>query len=232
MTEPRRLLDNRDLAGDAHELLRALSRPQEPSGAKTAELAAKLAQMTAASTGVAVPAVKTALWVKVSLALAAAVLAAAGLYLMRGSESSSPPRTLELVTPLTSVSMPVGSALLVAPPPSLSAQESSPPVSAKAAPAPSVRPSRDTLAAEEALLERARKSAAASPARALTLLDQYKREFPHGQLAAERMFLSADVLSRLGNQQAAQRERDALLRTFPRSVYAAQVRANSPTGAH
>lgn len=41
------------------------------------------------------------------------------------------------------------------------------------------------------------------------------------------MFLSADVLARLGNQAAADREKAALVRAFPRSVYAAQVKASS-----
>jgi TolA-binding protein len=88
---------------------------------------------------------------------------------------------------------------------------------------------RDSLAEEEALLEQARQLAGHSPSQALALLQQYQRRFPSGQLAAERMFLSVDVLKRLGNTTGARKQADALIRAFPSSVYAAQVKPQSST---
>jgi hypothetical protein len=90
------------------------------------------------------------------------------------------------------------------------------------------RPSpRDHLADEEALLEQARRLAGSSPGQALGLLQQYQRRFPSGQLVAERMFLNVDVFTRLGKTDAARKQADALMRAFPGSVYAAQVKARS-----
>jgi hypothetical protein len=79
---------------------------------------------------------------------------------------------------------------------------------------------RDSLAAEEALLEAARQLLASSPAHALSLLQKHKTQFPSGQLSAERMYLSVDALQRLSNVGAAQREAAALTKYYPNSVYA------------
>jgi Tfp pilus assembly protein PilF len=86
----------------------------------------------------------------------------------------------------------------------------------------------DALAEEELLLERARRESVSSPAAALELLQQHEQKFPRGQLGAERMFLRVDVLKRLGNSAAAQRQAEVLIRQYPRSVYAAQLKAKQP----
>jgi Tfp pilus assembly protein PilF len=85
--------------------------------------------------------------------------------------------------------------------------------------APSVEP-RDRLAEEEAILEEARKTLAQDPARALTLLRRHQSRFAHGELTAERMYLSVDCLLRLGKRDAAKREADALVERYPNSAYA------------
>jgi Tfp pilus assembly protein PilF len=83
---------------------------------------------------------------------------------------------------------------------------------------------RDTLAEEEALLEQARRALTTSPGTALTLLRQHQQRFPAGQLTAERLFLSVDALRRTGDRAGADRQAQALLKRFPRSVYAGQLR--------
>jgi hypothetical protein len=79
----------------------------------------------------------------------------------------------------------------------------------------------DALAEEEALLERARRSASSAPRQALKLLREHRRQFPNGQLAAERLFLSVNVLERLGEMDAAREQARLLIARFPDSVYAA-----------
>jgi TolA-binding protein len=79
---------------------------------------------------------------------------------------------------------------------------------------------RDKLAEEEALLEQARHALRSEPRRALSLLRQHQSQFPDGQLAAERMYLMVGCLARLGQRAEARRHADALLRHYPKSVYA------------
>jgi len=79
---------------------------------------------------------------------------------------------------------------------------------------------RDSLAAEEALLEAARQALTRDPARSLSLLHQHRSQFPSGQLSAERMYLSVDCWQRLGNVTAAKREAAALAKYYPNSAYA------------
>lgn len=86
-------------------------------------------------------------------------------------------------------------------------------------------PSTDTLAQEETILEGARRALATSPARALRLLSLHQRRFPAGELTAERLFLRADALRRLGRTAEARRQADALVKRFPTSAYARLVPA-------
>src|SRR4029077_4348596 len=68
------------------------------------------------------------------------------------------------------------------------------PRTAPAAPAARTTTSGDTLAREIALIDAARANLATAPAPALATLETHRREFPSGQLAAEREFLAVEAL--------------------------------------
>ena len=62
------------------------------------------------------------------------------------------------------------------------------------------------------------------PAAALAQLDRHEREFPRGQLAAEREFFAVQALHRLGRDAEARTRGDALLARFSTSPYASRTR--------
>ncbi|MES1177462.1 MAG: hypothetical protein ABUL62_24280 [Myxococcales bacterium] len=232
MSEPRRLLDDLNAPPEAAALLRSLSAPTPPSAAKQAELGRQLAALTSPAPIIAAGA---SLWVKGALVIGALGMAGAVVWALRPAPTVVNVPTIASSNAPAAVSAPVAANSAVAPvepaPPVDAARADALPSSASAASAASAgrsKPSpRDNLAEEEALLEQARRLAGSSPGQALTLLQQYQRRFPSGQLAAERMFLSVDVLTRLGKTAAARKQADALMRAFPSSVYAAQVKARS-----
>jgi hypothetical protein len=81
----------------------------------------------------------------------------------------------------------------------------------------------DALAREIALVDAARGDLAGAPARALVALDAHRREFPRGQLAAEREFLAVEALRRM-NRLAEARARAAELEArYPSSSYASRA---------
>jgi hypothetical protein len=226
MSEPRRLLEDVTAPSEAAALLRSLYAPTPPSAAKQAELGRQLAALASPAPIVAAGA---ALWVKGALVIGALGIAGAVVWALRPTPSEPPPVVVNPPAVVNApVQPPVSSESAAAPvepaPPTDVPRADAPPSTAgtRAKPSP-----RDNLAEEEALLEQARRLAGSSPGQALTLLQQYQRRFPAGQLAAERMFLSVDVLARLGKNEAARKQADALMRAFPGSVYAAQVKARS-----
>lgn len=217
MSDPKRLLDELGQGSEAGSLLRALRGAEPPSLEKQAELVQRMLTPSAAplpATGVSA---KT--WAGVGAAVLACGLGAAWLW---WPAEAAPPRKPPpaVVAPLPSLapSLPA-EPLPKMPAPDLVAPSSPPPVavSGKAA-------ARDTLAEEEALLEQARRALGSSPGAALTLLRQHQQRFPAGQLTAERMFLSVDALRRAGDRAGADRQAQALLKRFPTSVYAGQLR--------
>lgn len=224
MSEPRRLLHDVNAPSEAAALLRSLAVPTAPSAEKQADLGRQLAALASPAPIVAAGA---ALWVKGALVIGAISIAGAVVWALRPTPSEPPPAVVSppaIVTPPVQPSVPSATAP-IAPAPTPDAPRGDVPSSASGTRA---RPSpRDNLAEEEALLEQARRLAGSSPGQALTLLQQYQRRFPAGQLSAERLFLSVDVLTRLGKTDAARKQADALMRAFPSSVYAAQVKARS-----
>jgi hypothetical protein len=83
--------------------------------------------------------------------------------------------------------------------------------------------SADTLAREIALIDAARSDLGAAPARALGALETHKREFPRGQLAAEREFLAVEALRRMNRTEEARRRAGELEVRYPSSSYAARA---------
>ncbi|HEX2876226.1 MAG TPA: hypothetical protein VHP33_33470 [Polyangiaceae bacterium] len=219
MSDPKRLLDDLDAGSDAGSLLRAMRAPEAPSPEKQTELVQRMLTLSVAPVAAGIGAKS---WFGAGAALVT-VGAAATFFLWPAAESA--PRVRPPLAPV------VASAPQVTPPepppqrPAIpAAPEPSPPGTPPAS-AVSGKPSaRDTLAEEEALLEQARRALGSSPRAALGLLRQHQQRFPGGQLTAERMFLSVDALRRAGDSAGAERQAQALLKRFPSSVYAGQLR--------
>jgi hypothetical protein len=95
-----------------------------------------------------------------------------------------------------------------------------------AAPAPApveaVSPN-DMLAREVPLIDAGRSELATSPSRALATLETHRREFPRGQLAAEREFLAVQALVQMNRIEDAKQRADELATRFPASSYAARA---------
>lgn len=87
-----------------------------------------------------------------------------------------------------------------------------------------VPPREDPLVYEAGMLQSASAVLASDPREALSRLDRHEREFPHGQLAAEREFLAVDALRALGRHADARARAEALVSRFPASPYAARAR--------
>jgi hypothetical protein len=106
-----------------------------------------------------------------------------------------------------------------APPPPSQAPAPSPPP-----PSPPPSPPRADLAAERALLERARESLLASDApRALVTLNDHARRFPRGQLAEEREALTILALARSNQPERARTRAERFLTAHPQSLHRAVV---------
>jgi len=95
-----------------------------------------------------------------------------------------------------------------------------------AAPAPApveTTSPNDMLAREVPLIDAGRSELATSPSRALATLETHRREFPRGQLAAEREFLAVQALVQMNRIEDAKRRAEELATRFPTSSYAARA---------
>jgi hypothetical protein len=81
----------------------------------------------------------------------------------------------------------------------------------------------DMLAREVPLIDAGRSELATSPSRALAALETHRREFPRGQLAAEREFLAVQALVQMNRLEEAKRRAEELATRFPTSSYAARA---------
>ncbi len=251
MTDPKRLVDG-DAPDAARKLLFAIDVPRPPDAAKELELAHKLATLTASTGALPAPALGGS-WLPVAL-VCGVLLGGGALWLamrrpMPGASDSaaitaatqfpvSSPSDVDAQRP--EMSRTPGR---IADPRAPEPREPEPREDgalrqdaggSRVQPGAVSNPrrkaaARDLLAEEEALLERVRVLASSSPARAWPLLEKHRRRFPDGQLVAERLFLSFDVLSRLGKKQAAHAQFEALTRKFPGSVYTRELERRSQT---
>lgn len=80
------------------------------------------------------------------------------------------------------------------------------------------------LRAELELLEAARAQVSSKPSRALALLDDHRRKFPHSQLSSERALLRVEALLGLGRREEAVRLADRLLRSESHGLYEQRLR--------
>jgi hypothetical protein len=90
------------------------------------------------------------------------------------------------------------------------------------APAETVAPN-DSLAREIPLIDTGRSELATAPSRALAALETHRREFPRGQLAAEREFLAVQALLQMNRLAEAKRRAEELATRYPTSSYAARA---------
>lgn len=229
MADPKRWLTDGDAPEAAIELLRALDVPAPPSIEKQGELVRQLAALAAPAAGA--PALATGVLIKVGLVCSAAIGGAVFLAtrLVTDAPPPSAPQT-ETVSPAR-VAAPAQPELLT----ELSAaREDERKLIVHEGVVPSKRPKpeaapRDTLAEEEALLERARGLISTDADAAWFLLEQHRRRFPAAQLAAERIFLSIEALERRGDIDAASSQEKRLAHEYPESVYARQLKAARKT---
>jgi hypothetical protein len=90
------------------------------------------------------------------------------------------------------------------------------------APAEAVAPT-DSLAREIPLIDAGRSDLATAPSRALAALEAHRREFPRGQLAAEREFLAVQALLQMNRIADANKRAAELAARYPASSYAARA---------
>ena len=81
----------------------------------------------------------------------------------------------------------------------------------------------DSLAREVPLIDEGRADLATAPSRALAVLETHRREFPHGQLAAEREFLAVQALLQMNRMADAKKRAEDLAVHYPSSSYAARA---------
>jgi hypothetical protein len=99
---------------------------------------------------------------------------------------------------------------------------------APVATSPEREAARLSLTRELAAVDAARATLARGEARkALSLLDAYTQNHPHGRLELEAEVLRIDALARSGQADAAKVRAQAFLRRHPNSVLAARVRAHA-----
>ena len=92
------------------------------------------------------------------------------------------------------------------------------------APAPAPQTKNDGLSREVPLIDAGRADlAAGAPSRALESLETHRREFPRGQLAAEREFLAVQALVQMNRGGEAKQRAEELATRFPSSSYAARA---------
>lgn len=163
-----------------------------------------------------------------ALALVGALLGGAAVVAVRAWSATPAPET----APPPTAPAAAAPASAIVPPPPLPAPTEAPPVAAPATPpvkhargAPSAsQPAEDTLAAESALVGRARATLEPTPAAALALLEDHARRFPRGELAAERDFLRIKALRRVDRSDEARERARTYATKYPSSPYAPAVR--------
>ena len=198
-----------------------------------AVLASGLSSAPVATGGARAPRSKLAKW---GWAGPAVLVSGALLFAPRiwhGREKSMPAPSASAVSAVSAVSapnlppMPAADVGVAPPEVAPSANALIPPVSSsRAGDAQKIVPrSRDGLAEEVALLSRAETEfRAGRPAKALLLLSEHQRKFPHGALAEERAAARIQALCALGRNDEANAQLTQLLHISPNSAHEARAR--------
>lgn len=243
MKEPERWLNNPDAAPPgAVDLLRAASPPRMPVPEVRARLGSELEMLAnAASVLPRFP------WWRVGVGAAVVALGAAGWWGL--SRHDGPARVMESPPPaaraeLPSIAIRHTESWTPPLPPAAESPRPAPAPRLNATRRPALRPTMpprgappaiaitrsqspviagDSLAREAALIEDARHTVKARPSDALKILERHKREFPAGQLSAEREYLGVVALVDLGRRQEAQERGRRLMAQYPSSTFAQRV---------
>ena len=234
MTRPTRWRDQGP--DDVRELLRHAPRTRALAPEDRARTRARVARLGA------IAAVAGGLTLVQSAALGAglAVLTVIAVEVLPSWLSSTPPlapssppaRSAAVLAPAPLASAAASSTpplaplpLPVAPPPLRSgARRPEAPPRPDDPPAPAPARATDTLAAEAALLERARAALASSPREALQRTEEHAAQFPAGKLGMERELVAIDALSRLGRRASARARAESLLARARGGLYEERLR--------
>jgi hypothetical protein len=231
MSDPRRLRE--DPNGATEILLRGARRPQPPAAHDLQRLGAAVDEISRA------PARGQVSWLRLAVAGAFAfAIVGGGTFvwalhardMKRRAAMAAVEEGWERAPARAPKVEPVASAepAPVRPTPARSRRHAAEPKVAVAAPAAapvvveSAKPT-DSLAREVPLIDEGRADLATAPSRALAVLETHRREFPHGQLAAEREFLAVQALLQMNHMVAAKKRAEDLAVHYPSSSYAARA---------
>jgi hypothetical protein len=213
----------------AVELLRAARRPSPPPAPLRAQLGQELQRLAS------MPRLPLLRWPVLSGLGVAAVGVTGWLALSHPRPAVSPAAVAAATAPREAppppVAPPAPQPMREAPPPAPAAVTVPTPVRAPSVRRAPVRSASDSLAREAALIDAARRAVRGQPSEALASLDRHRREFPAGQLAAEREFLTVAALVQLGRRPEAEARGRRLSSDYPGSAYARQVPALLARGA-
>lgn len=218
MSDPERWADGGGPEG-ADELLRAARPIRDLSPVEDARLAKHVTRIAALPTTV----VAFWLYAKIAAAIAGVVVVTGGAVLVwQAVDEPDPTPTVERARPSPiAPSLPEAPAE-PAPEPVVAepiATEERAPVERRAP-----EPRATSFADEVALVERARREAAANPNAALSTLRRYERDFPRGQLRLESEAIRIEALANAGRRAEARRRAERFLRAHPRAPYVDRIR--------
>src|SRR5262245_41608088 len=235
MREPRRWRDDpTSMTAVSGTLLRGARRPQSP-GARDLE------RLGAAVEGIArAPIAPPPSWLRVGRAAALAFVIVGGGTFVGALHARDAKRLAESVAAVEATEPARAHRPAVAAAPAPAAPEAAPvPARAPAhaarsnkrhvaearvaAPVPAEATPTDSLAREVPLIDAGRAELASSPSRALATLETHRREFPRGQLAAEREFLAVQALVQMNYIADAKKRAGELATRYPASSYAARA---------
>jgi len=241
--DPTRLTDGSEAPEELRNLLSA-AREDVPTESQLKRVATRLGPLlggaaigTAAGAGAASTSGATAgatggmaLGVKVGAALVAAGLVGGGAIWVATRGNAPPPaplRSAPVAAPAPAT--PPAAHRLVVPPAASAAVEQQ----AKPAPQPS-KPARPATAGDSAkkvappeasLLHSAQSALKTDPHRALALVEEHRRLYPHGALSQEREVIAIEALTRLGRTSEAQKKASDFKQRYPDSAHESKVGA-------
>jgi hypothetical protein len=195
------------------------ARADGPSAEQLERLLARVAPGGAAPAGPAAGAGGVSAVLKGSSVIALLAIGYAAWIGLRAPEAPAVAR------PIAPQQAPVAAPAPAAPAPAPLAREPAAPTeerstrAARAVHAPEPPPAPRGATDEIALLSRAKRAIAATPGRALALLDQHEREFPRGTFVEEREALAIEALHAAGRGDQARRKLAAFRERYPGSAY-------------
>ncbi|MES1174414.1 MAG: hypothetical protein ABUL62_08790 [Myxococcales bacterium] len=226
MNEPRRLRD--DPGSPLERSLLEAGRGYTASAATRRRALAALGVASVATSGTAAATSLTkagiAKWA-VAVALVGGGAVTAAHFLAQPSPASAP--LAGTVVPAPSVQPQPAPVVAKDPEPAPVAADAPSPSAPVSAQRVEPKTGAPALSAELSALDAARSSLSArDPKSALTALDAYARNFPHGKLAIEAEVLRIDALAKSGQTAAARSRAEAFIKRHPDSVLASRVRSS------